>query len=87
MAVVMNVLGTLSGTAVAETIGKDIVDTSAINILTISGALAGIIVWGSVAARFGIPTSESHALVAGLSGAALATAGPGCCGGTDGRRC
>jgi PiT family inorganic phosphate transporter len=29
-----------------------------------------------VAAQFGIPTSESHALVAGLSGAALATAGP-----------
>ena len=76
MAVVMNVLGTLSGTAVAETIGKGIVDVSAINLLTISAALVGIIVWGSVAAHFGIPTSESHALVAGLSGAALATAGP-----------
>jgi PiT family inorganic phosphate transporter len=75
MAVVMNVLGTLSGTAVAETIGKGIVDTAAINLLTISAALVGIIVWGSVAAHFGIPTSESHALVAGLSGAALATAG------------
>ena len=76
MAVVMNVLGTLSGTAVAETIGKGIVDASAINLLTISAALIGIIVWGAVAAQFGIPTSESHALVAGLSGAALATAGP-----------
>ena len=76
MAVVMNVLGTFSGTAVAETIGKGIVDTSTINLLTISAALVGIIVWGSVAAHFGIPTSESHALVAGLSGAALATAGP-----------
>jgi PiT family inorganic phosphate transporter len=29
-----------------------------------------------VAAQFGIPTSESHALVAGLAGAGLATAGP-----------
>jgi PiT family inorganic phosphate transporter len=76
MAVVMNVLGTFSGTAVAETIGKDIVDPATINLLTISAALVGIIVWGSVAAQFGIPTSESHALVAGLSGAALATAGP-----------
>jgi len=76
MAVVMNVLGTLSGTAVAETMGRGIVDPSTINLLTISAALIGIIIWGSVAAQFGIPTSESHALVAGLSGAALATAGP-----------
>jgi len=76
LAVVMNVLGTLSGTAVAETIGKGIVSPSVINLLTISAALVGIIAWGSVAARFGIPTSESHALVAGLSGAAIATAGP-----------
>lgn len=76
MAVVMNILGTLSGTAVAETIGKGIVDPATINLLTISAALVGIIVWGAVAAQFGIPTSESHALVAGLSGAAIATAGP-----------
>lgn len=76
MAVVMNVAGTLSGTAVAETIGKGIVETDAINLVTISAALVGIIVWGSVAAHFGIPTSESHALVAGLSGAAIATGGP-----------
>jgi PiT family inorganic phosphate transporter len=77
MAVVMNILGTLSGTAVAETMGKGIVDPGTISLLTVSAALVGIIVWGSVAAQFGIPTSESHALVAGLSGAALATAGPG----------
>jgi PiT family inorganic phosphate transporter len=76
MAVVMNILGTLSGTAVAETMGEGIVDPSTINLVTISAALVGIIVWGSVAAHFGIPTSESHALVAGLSGAAIATAGP-----------
>lgn len=76
MAVVMNVIGTFSGTAVAETIGTGIVDPSTISLLTISAALVGIIVWGAVAAQFGIPTSESHALVAGLSGAALATAGP-----------
>ena len=76
MAVVMNVLGTFSGTAVAETLGTGIVDPSTISLLTISAALVGIILWGAVAAQFGIPTSESHALVAGLSGAALATAGP-----------
>jgi PiT family inorganic phosphate transporter len=36
----------------------------------------GIITWSSMAARWGIPTSESHALVAGLAGAGLASAGP-----------
>jgi PiT family inorganic phosphate transporter len=39
--------------------------------------MVGIILWSSLAARWGIPTSESHALIAGLAGAGLATAGPG----------
>ncbi len=76
MAVVFNVIGVFSGTAVAETIGKGIVDGTMVNPETIGAALVGIVIWSSVAARFGIPTSESHALVAGLAGAALATSGP-----------
>jgi PiT family inorganic phosphate transporter len=76
MAVVFNIIGVFSGTAVAATIGKGIVDSGAINLPTIGAALLGIIIWSSVAARFGMPTSESHALVAGLAGAALAVAGP-----------
>ena len=36
------------------------------------GALLAVILWGVAAWRFGLPTSESHALLAGLSGAALA---------------
>ena len=39
--------------------------------------MVGIIIWSTVAAQCGIPTSESHALVAGLAGAGIATAGPG----------
>ncbi|MDR0951406.1 MAG: inorganic phosphate transporter [Oscillospiraceae bacterium] len=35
-------------------------------------ALFAIVVWATAAWRFGIPTSESHALIAGLSGAAIA---------------
>ncbi len=77
MAVGLNIVGNLSGTAVAYTIGKDIVDPSIINLQTIAAALVGIVVWSSAAARLGIPTSESHALVSGLAGAGLATAGPG----------
>ncbi len=38
--------------------------------------MLGIIVWSSIAANWGLPTSESHALVAGLAGAGLAAAGP-----------
>jgi PiT family inorganic phosphate transporter len=77
MAAVLNLVGVLSGTAVAATIGKDIIDTRAVDLTTVGGAMVGIVLWSSLAARWGIPTSESHALVAGLAGAGLATAGPG----------
>lgn len=40
--------------------------------LAISGALLSIIIWAVAAWFFGIPTSESHALVAAVSGSALA---------------
>ncbi|MDO8685363.1 MAG: inorganic phosphate transporter [Clostridiales bacterium] len=76
MAAVLNTLGVLSGTAVAATIGKGIVKMEAINLVTVGAAVTGIIIWSTVAWRFGLPTSESHALVAGLAGASLATAGP-----------
>ncbi len=35
-------------------------------------ALCAVIVWGVLAWRFGLPTSESHALISGMTGAALA---------------
>lgn len=76
MATVLNTIGALSGTAVAETIGRGIVDPTAITLTTVGSAMLGIVLWSTIAARWGIPTSESHALVAGLAGAGLATAGP-----------
>jgi PiT family inorganic phosphate transporter len=76
MASVLNALGALSGTAVAATIGKGIVDPSVISIYTVGAAMVGIIFWSTLAWYYGLPTSESHALIAGLTGAALATAGP-----------
>lgn len=76
MATVFNVLGALSGTAVAATIGKGIVRPDVINLTTVGAAMVGIVLWSLFAYyRGGLPTSESHALIAGLSGAALATAG------------
>jgi PiT family inorganic phosphate transporter len=77
MAAVFNLVGTLSGTAVASTISKGIVDPNAVDLVTVGGAMVGLILWSTLAARWGLPTSESHALVAGLAGAGFATAGPG----------
>ena len=76
MATVLNTLGTMSGTAVAATIGKDIVKLEAINLTTVGAAMVGIVFWSTLAWYYGLPTSESHALIAGLAGAGLATAGP-----------
>jgi PiT family inorganic phosphate transporter len=76
MATVLNALGAMSGTAVAATIGKDIVRPDVINLTTVGAAMVGIIFWSTLAWYYGLPTSESHALIAGLTGAALATAGP-----------
>ena len=67
MAAILNLAGVLSGTAVATTIGTDIIDARFVDLVTVGGAMIGIILWSSVAARWGIPTSESHALVAGLA--------------------
>lgn len=76
MATILNFAGALSGTAVALTIGQGIVDSGIINLTTIGAAMVAIVTWSTVAWRFGLPTSETHALVSGLAGAALATAGP-----------
>ena len=76
MAAVLNVVGaTVTGTAVAATIGKGIVDPSAIGLHTVTAAGITIVVWTGVAWRLGLPTSKTHEMVAGLAGAGLATAG------------
>ncbi len=76
LAVVMNIAGALSGTAVAATIGKGIVEADSVSPSVVGAAMVGIIAWSTLAWVYGLPTSESHALVAGLAGAGLAQAGP-----------
>ncbi|MGH7859254.1 MAG: inorganic phosphate transporter, partial [Candidatus Binatia bacterium] len=76
VATVLNAVGAMSGTAVAATIGKGIVETGVVNLVTVGAAMVAIVIWSTLAWRYGLPTSESHALVAGLTGAGLATAGP-----------
>jgi PiT family inorganic phosphate transporter len=75
MAVVFNTLGAMAGTAVAATVGSGIVVPSALTLPSITSTMISIIAWGALAARFGIPVSKSHALLAGLAGAALAGGG------------
>ncbi len=77
MAVVLNIAGAMSGTAVAATIGKGIVTTDSVTVPAIAAAMVAIIAWGAFAAHRGLPISKSHALVAGLAGAAVAGGGFG----------
>ena len=75
LAAVFNLLGALSGTAVATTIGKGIVDLNVVTLETVAAAALSVIIWSSLAAYFGLPTSESHGIVAGIAGAGVAVGG------------
>ncbi len=77
MAVVMNTLGAMAGTAVANTIGKGIVAPEALTLPSITSTMIAIVFWGTFAAKVGLPVSKSHALIAGLAGAAYAGGGFG----------
>lgn len=78
MAAVFNFLGVLVMTAINSSVAFTIynmVDFGADskNALTaLCAAMAAIVIWATAAWYFGIPTSESHALIAGISGAAVA---------------
>ena len=77
MAAVLNMAGVLvTGAAVAATIGKGIVRPDVINLDTVAAGMLTVVVWTMAAWYYGIPTSETHELLAGLAGAGLATAGP-----------
>ncbi|NLJ73251.1 MAG: inorganic phosphate transporter [Syntrophomonadaceae bacterium] len=75
IAAILNFVGALSGTAVAATIGTNIVLPELITPLLIIAALVGAIFWNLFTWYFGIPSSSSHALIGGLSGGAVAAFG------------
>lgn len=76
MAGALNIAGVLAtGTAVATTIGTGIVQPEAIGLHTLAAVLLTIVVWTMTAWYFGIPTSETHEMLAGLAGAGFAAAG------------
>lgn len=81
MAALFNFLGvfvmTLINATVAETVTKmvDFGNNSREAVVALSAALFAIVLWATLAWVFGIPTSESHALIAGLTGSAIALHG------------
>lgn len=81
MATIFNFLGILAMTALNASVAMTIYNMvdfggNAQEALTaLCAALFAIVLWATAAWWFGIPTSESHALIAGLSGAAIAVHG------------
>ena len=65
------------GTAVAQTMGRGLIDLKHVNLYVILAGLAGAIFWDILTWYFGLPISSSHALMGGYAGAAIAKAGWG----------
>src|SRR6187397_1342534 len=61
--------------AVADTIGKGLIDKDLVTPSVVFGALVGAMFWNVVTWLKGIPSSSSHALVGGLVGAGVAHSG------------
>jgi PiT family inorganic phosphate transporter len=65
------------GTAVAKTIGGDMVNIAVIpgddQLFVLLAGVTGAVVWNLITWWLGLPTSSSHALVGGYAGAAIAS--------------
>ncbi|MDD3920456.1 MAG: inorganic phosphate transporter [Eubacteriales bacterium] len=81
MATVFNFLGVFIMTAVNASVAMTIYNMvdfggdAHLSLIALCAAMAAIVIWATAAWYFGIPTSESHALIAGISGAAVAIQG------------
>lgn len=81
LAAIFNFFGVLVMTMVNATVAQtlysmvDFGGNSGDALIALCAALVGILIWATAAWYFGIPTSESHALIAGISGAAIALQG------------
>ena len=77
LAAVMNLIGAFLGTGVAKTVGSGIIEapSGTSGLVVVFCALIGAIAWNLTTWYFGLPSSSSHALIGGLIGAAIASAG------------
>ena len=78
MAAIFNFLGVFVMTAINASVAMTIYNMvdfggdARLSLIALCAAMAAIVIWATAAWYFGIPTSESHALIAGISGAAVA---------------
>lgn len=78
MAAVFNFAGVFVMTTLNATVAQTIYNmvnfqgNSKDSLVALCAAMVAIVIWATAAWAFGIPTSESHALIAGISGAAIA---------------
>jgi PiT family inorganic phosphate transporter len=76
LAAIANFVGPfIFGVAVAKTIGNGVAEHSAITIYVVVAALLSASVWNIVTWYSGIPSSSSHGLIGGISGAVIAGSG------------
>ncbi len=82
LAVAFNFLGVLLMTLVSSKVAATLSNlvsfeggTGQEPLIVLAAALLAIVVWAVAAWYFGIPTSESHALIAGITGGAMALGG------------
>ncbi|MFN8075491.1 MAG: inorganic phosphate transporter [Kineosporiaceae bacterium] len=76
LAAVLNGVGVLLGEGVARVTGTTllVVPTPVVDEAVVPAALLAAIGWNLLTWRWGVPSSSSHALIAGLAGAGLASA-------------
>src|SRR5688500_8485150 len=86
MAAVLYLVGVFSGTAVAATIGKGIIATEAVDLTTGGGAMVGIILWSSLAARWAFRRARAMRWSRGWPERGSRPRGPPCSCGPAGRR-
>jgi len=76
LAAIMHFIGPfLFGVAVAETIGTGLTDPENVTMTVLIASLLSAVIWNLVTWWFGIPSSSSHALIGGLVGAVIVSAG------------
>lgn len=75
MAGSLNLVGALSGVAVAKTVGNGIVDAKVVTQDLVIAALIAAIAWDLLTWYFALPTSSSHALIFSIIGASVAIHG------------
>jgi len=81
MAAVFNFFGILVMVSINKTVAETIYNMVDFGgnareaLVALCAAMVAIVIWATTAWVFGIPTSESHALIAGLTGAAIAMHG------------